>query len=122
MCAKLSSRHIRQRLLDVQLLRRNGSKSAVILNVGRIITTEVGALDGKHVTIKKTAGSGSVFINYRKFHRVILMGLVDSNYPFLYVDVDAKGYYMTWARCKFHTAIIDECIGFPDSSPLPNDD
>ena len=84
-----------------------------------------GALDGKHVAMKKPAGAGSVFFNYKKFHSVILVALADANYQFLYVDVGAEGGAGdagTWARCSLHRAIIDGRIGFPDPTPLPNDD
>ena len=49
------------------------------------------------------------------------MALADANYQFLYVDVgaeDGTGDAGTWARCKLHTAIIDECCGFLDQGSL----
>lgn len=80
-----------------------------------------GALDGKHVAIKKPIGAGSVYFNYKKFHSVILMALADANYRFLYVDVGAEGGAGdagTWARCSLHRAIRDGRIGFPEPTPL----
>lgn len=51
----------------------------------------VGALDGKHIRITCPPGSGSYFFNYKNYFSIILMGLVDSNYQFTFVDVGAEG-------------------------------
>jgi len=39
----------------------------------------LGALDGKHIAIKFTKGGGSLYYNYKGFHSIILMGLVDGD-------------------------------------------
>lgn len=83
----------------------------------------VGALDGKHVAIKKPNNTGSLFFNYKKFHSIVLMALADSNYKFLYVDVGAEGGAGdggTWQKCNLHDAINKNYITFPDDTPLPN--
>ena len=84
-----------------------------------------GAVDGKHVAIKKPKNAGSLYYNYKNFHSIILMAVADSSYRFLYVDVSAEGGVGdggTWFKCSLHDAIDEKRVGFPEDSKLPNDD
>ena len=51
----------------------------------------VGAIDGKHVEIRKPPGTGSYYFNYEHLFSIVLMSIVNANYEFLMVDFGANG-------------------------------
>ena len=75
-----------------------------------------GAIDGKHVAIRRPKNAGSMFFNYKKFHSIILMAVADANYKFLYVDVGTEGSAGdggTWNKCSLREALENKRVGFP---------
>ncbi len=85
----------------------------------------VGALDGKHIRIKKPKNSGSVFRNYKKFFSIILFALVDADYKFVWVDVGVNGSASDGSIfniCELKKGIEAHTITLPDPDPLPSDD
>ena len=48
-------------------------------------------MDGKHIPIKCSKGDGSTFSNYKGFHSIVLLGLVDSGYEFIFIEVGWQG-------------------------------
>ena len=48
-------------------------------------------MDGKHVRIIPPAGSGSFFFNYKGYHSIVLLGIVNANYEFILVDFGVNG-------------------------------
>ena len=84
-----------------------------------------GALDGKHVAVRRPPRSGTMNYNYKGFFSVVLMALVDANYSFLWIDCGGLG-SMSDAQI-FNASELKDCledgsIGFPAPDPLQNDD
>ena len=50
----------------------------------------IGALDGKHVNKKCPKNTGSYYFNYKGTFSVVLLGLVDADYKFIYINVGWK--------------------------------
>ncbi|XP_062567550.1 putative nuclease HARBI1 [Saccostrea cucullata] len=84
----------------------------------------LGALDGKHIAIKCPRNGGSLYYNYKGFHLLILMGLVDADYKFIWVDVGANGSASdatVFNNSELKDVVENHNIGFPEDAPLPND-
>jgi len=85
----------------------------------------LGALDGKHIRIRCPAKAGSLYYNYKGYHSMVLMALVDADYKFLWLSCGANGSAsdaQLWNQCELKTAIEQNDIGFPQAEPLPRDD
>lgn len=50
-----------------------------------------GLIDGKHIRIRCPDNAGSFFFNYKSFHLVILLAIVDAYYRFVAIDVGSYG-------------------------------
>ncbi|XP_052217908.1 putative nuclease HARBI1 [Dreissena polymorpha] len=84
-----------------------------------------GALDGKHVAIKKLPQTGTMYHNYKGFFSIVLMALVDENYKFMWIDVGGLGSQsdaQIYNQSELKECLEDGSIGLPPPSPLPNDD
>lgn len=83
----------------------------------------LGALDGKHVTIRSPKNSGSLNFNYKKTFSVVLMALADANYKLIYVDVGCKGRVSdgrVFNRSSLHAAIENNQLNIPPPRKLPS--
>ncbi|MEW8547456.1 MAG: transposase family protein [Candidatus Thiodiazotropha sp.] len=84
-----------------------------------------GAIDGKHVAIKKPHNSGSEFFNYKRYCSIVMLGVVDAEYKFIWAGVGSEGSASDagiFSECSLRTALEDNSIGFPPAEPLPQDD
>ena len=84
-----------------------------------------GALDGKHVAIKKPPHSGSEYFNYKGFFSIVLLALVDANYRFLWADVGGVGSQsdaQIYNGSELAEVLQSGEINLPDDDHLPNDD
>ena len=85
----------------------------------------LGALDGKHIKIQCPKGGGSLYYNYKGFHSLILMALVDADYRFIWVDVGSNGSAgdaQVFNGGQLRQAIVTGSLNFPPPDALPNDD
>lgn len=76
----------------------------------------MGAVDGKHIRIMKPAGTGSEYYNYKGFYSIVLMGVVNGNYEFVYANVGAEGKTADggcWRQCDFARALQQERLNLP---------
>ena len=85
----------------------------------------IGAIDGKHIAIKAPKNSGTVYHNYKGFFSIILLGVVDADYKFIWVNVGANGSTSDCAvfnQSDLKTALEDNTLGLPPPRPLLGDD
>ena len=85
----------------------------------------IGAIDGKHVAIRPPPKGGSMYFNYKHFHSLVLMALVDADYKFMTVDVGAPGAGSdggVFANMELRECFEDGSIGLPPPAPLPGGD
>ena len=83
-----------------------------------------GAVDGKHVAIRCPAKGGSVYFNYKRYHSIVLMAVVDADYQFLFIDVGTQGSAADggiWKNCALGAALEEQRAGLPEAEPLPGE-
>ena len=81
----------------------------------------LGALDGKHVALKRPKNSGPLYHNYKGFCSIVMLALVDGQYKFRWVDVGMAGSCsdaQIFNTCHLKRKIDDGSIGFPDPAPI----
>ena len=85
------------------------------------VSHAVGALDGKYIAIKKPKKSGSEYFNYKGYFSLVLLALVDPEYNFLWVNVEACGSSsdaQIFNCSKLKRRIENGTLGLPPPEPL----
>ena len=78
----------------------------------------LGAIDGKHVRIKCPPQSGSKFFNYKGYFSVVLFGISDARYRFIYHEVGAPGSTgdsTIWNNSEFRRRLESGNLNQPES-------
>ena len=81
----------------------------------------LGALDGKHVALKKPKNTGALYHNYKEFFSIVMLALVDGQYKFRWVDAGTAGSCsdaQIFNASQLKRRIEDGRIGFPDPAPI----
>lgn len=82
----------------------------------------LGAIDGKHVAINKPKNAGSFYFNYKKFHSIVIMAVVNANLEFSYVDVGMNGRISDggiFGQCAFGQNFNAGRLHLPGPATLP---
>lgn len=85
----------------------------------------IGAPHGKNLAMRCPSRGGSKWYNYKGFHSLVLLVLVDADYRFLYVDVGASGCGSDggiFAKTNICQALEEKTLSLPDPEPLPGGD
>ena len=80
----------------------------------------VGALNGKHIVIKKPKKSGSEYFTYKGYFSLVLLALVNADYKFLWVNTGSSGSSDAQIlKCsKLKRRIEKGTLGLPPPEPL----
>ncbi|KAL7298383.1 hypothetical protein TKK_0000263 [Trichogramma kaykai] len=82
----------------------------------------IGAVDGKHVRIKKPAHSGSLYFNYKRYFSCVLQAVVDGNGKFTFIDICPYGSQSDGAifgHSDFKRGLDERAFAIPDAAKLP---
>lgn len=85
----------------------------------------IGAVDGKHIRLKKPATTGSEFYNYKNFFSTVLLGVVDADYCFVAIDVGSYGANSDsniLKKSNFGRRLHANQLNIPNAQMLPQDD
>ena len=85
----------------------------------------IGAIDGKHVPIVCPKRGGSHYYNYKQFHSIVLLAIVDAHYKFRTISVGSNGAcsdLQIFNETPMKAKIDNDEFEWPAPACLPNDD
>lgn len=85
----------------------------------------LGALDGKHISFRPPRSDGSYYYNYKGAHSIVLLGIADANYKFIYVNVGCNGRISdggVFRESTFAKTLSKNTLNFPPAEMLPGRD
>lgn len=83
----------------------------------------LGALDGRHIELQSPVHSGTNFFNYKEYCSIVYMGLVDTNYSFLYFDMGCQARISdegVFKNCELWKKLEQNNPGLPANKALPD--
>ena len=83
----------------------------------------IGALDGKHIMMRTSPNSSSMFYNYKGYFSIILMALVDADNRFVFVDIGqygSNGDSGVFKGSWFGQNYMNGTLNLPGPKQLPN--
>ena len=82
----------------------------------------IGAMDGKHIGIFNPADSVSMFYNYKSFYSIVLLGLVDHRYQFIYANIACQGRINdsgVFKNSDLYQNFENGSLNIPNPAPFP---
>lgn len=85
----------------------------------------LGALDGKHIRLKKPNNSGSKYYNYKGYFSIVLLAVTDADGKFIVVDIGSCGGNSdagVFNRSNFGKALAENKLDIPQPGQIPETD
>lgn len=85
----------------------------------------IGAVDGKHIRIKKPRTSGSSYFNYKEYFSIHLMACADGSGSFTSIDVGEYGRNSdsgVFKNSGLDLALNNNILNIPNPRPLPGEE